>query len=77
MKAVKNLFLMFALVFAASSSYAQEFKPVKCKPEINKEVKKRNNQPVKHPKPKKVQTDLQQSKLKPVRIESRVYKVSN
>jgi hypothetical protein len=77
MKAVKNLFLMFALVFAASSSYAQEVKPVKCKPEINKEVKKRNNPPAKQVKPRKVQTDLQQSKLKPVRIESRVYKVSN
>ncbi len=77
MKAVKNLFLMFALVFAASSSYAQEFKPVKCKPEINTVVKKRNNQPVKHPKPRKVQTDFQQSKIKPIRIESRVYKVSN
>lgn len=77
MKPVKNLFLMFALVFAASSSYAQEFKPVKCKPEINKEVKKRNNQPVKQPKPKKIQTDLQQPKLKPVRVESRVYKVTN
>jgi len=77
MKAVKNLFLMFAIVFAASSSFAQEFKPVKCNPEIKTVVNKRNNQPVKHPKPRKVQTDFQQSKIKPIRIEPRVYKVSN
>lgn len=77
MKAVKNLFLMFALVFAASSSYAQEFKPVKGKPANSTVVKKRNNQPVKHPKPRKVNADLQHSKLKPVRIESRLNKVSN
>jgi len=77
MKAVKNLLLMFALVFAASSSYAQEVKPIKHHPETKVVSKRQSNQVQRQSKTKKLNSDLQQSKLKPVKIESRLYNESN
>lgn len=77
MKAVKNLFLMFAVVFAASLSYAQEMKTVKHNPKTNKVIEHRNHHPEKHPKHKKMHSDLRHMKAKTVKIESRVYNESN
>lgn len=77
MKAVKNLFLICAFVAAASSSFAQEVKSVKYNPETNKLIEQRNHQPQKHPKHKKMGSDLQHSKAKPIKIESRIYNESN
>jgi hypothetical protein len=77
MKAVRNLFLMCALVVIASSSFAQEVKGVKYNPETNKLIEQRNQQPQKHPKQKKMRSDLQHSKAKPIKIESRIYNESN
>ncbi len=68
---------MCASVVVASSSFAQEVKCVKHNPETNKLIEQRNNQPQKHPKHKKMRSDLQHSKVKPIKIESRIYNESN
>jgi hypothetical protein len=77
MKAVRNVFLICALVVVASSSFAQEVKRVEYNPETNKLIEQRNHQPQKHPKHKKLRSDLQHSKAKPIKIESRIYNESN
>jgi hypothetical protein len=77
MKVVKNLFLMCVLFVAASVSYAQEIKPIRHDAQTNKVIEQRNQQPEKHPKHKKVQSDLRTIRVKPMKIESRIYNESN
>ena len=65
MEPVKNLFLLLVLVFATTSSFAQEVKPEKYKSAAYKNSNKRIEGVQARRKHKNVKSELHKEKIKP------------
>lgn len=65
MKPVKNLFLLLVLVFATTSSFAQEVKPEKYKSAAYKHSNKRIEGIQARKKQNNVKSELHKDKIKP------------